>query len=389
MLGLPLIEQIPAPQFKAGVKRPDQEDSMRIILGLYVVAVVMASLVSTGGTCVWHLDRIGVFLAYAGMAMLVQLTFDTSAGRLFAFVGAASLGAVLALVQSYASEGDASLLDGVVNTAGVITGAAFFGLYEGIRTRMAVRLLASEVDAEAKACRVSSRCGEERLEARFKYRGYRTRISAGRLVCVQMKGFESSVAFALGAPDPQSLMHDQIASPPVLGRLPLFINASLAGPTTADWLASEDNVRALAILGPTRREPLFVYHGGLVTAVRPGRATLDTLSRLADIAKQLEAGTPKVTSDREVDGLRINPSLLPADLWDLVPLIEMWAVGDDLERQELLEEASPEELDQLVKTVGPLMDRINEYLDSFAWDEVPEEAALVGRLAEAVAQLGG
>jgi hypothetical protein len=47
----------------------------------------------------------------------------------------------------------------------------------------------------------------------------------------------------------------------------------------------------------------------------------------------------------------------------------------------------PEERDQLIKTVDPLLDRIDAYLDAFPPDEVPEEAALVGRLAEAVAEL--
>lgn len=361
---------------------------MRILLGLYILAVVIVSLVPTGDIYVWHLDKIGHFLAYTGMAILAQLTFDSGAGRLSGLVGAVALGGLLEWAQYYVPGREASLLDAVVNTLGVITGAVFFRLHRGIRTRRAVTLLASELGAEVKRCWVSGRCGEKRLEARFTYRGYRTRIGAGSLVCVEVKGFESSVAFALGAPDMVSLMDAQIESPPLLGGVPLYTQTSLAGPTTTDWLANEHNVRALAALAPSRREPLYVHHGGIVAVVRPGRATTDTLSNLADVAKRLEASPPEATSGQVVGGLRLNPDLLPADLRHLVPLIEVWAVGDDVERQELIEAAGPEELEQLVKTVGPLLGRINEYLDSFAWDEVPQEAALVGRLAEAVAELG-
>jgi hypothetical protein len=73
----------------------------------------------------------------------------------------------------------------------------------------------------------------------------------------------------------------------------------------------------------------------------------------------------------------------------LAPLVEKWAVGDDVDRGARLEAADPSEVRHLLDTVGPLLSRIDEYLDSFAPMEVPEEAALIGRLAEAVAELQG
>jgi hypothetical protein len=272
---------------------------------------------------------------------------------------------------------------GLYILAVVIVSVMLIRLGMGIRARRAVMRLASEMGTEVQRCWVTSRNGDERLEAHFEYRGYRTRIGAGSLVSIEMSGFQTSVAFALGAPDPTSLIDQRYESPPLLAGVPLFIEPRFSGLATADWFADEDNVRPLAAFECSRQERLYI-RGAVFAIVRPGRVTVDTLSQMADIAQRLEASPPDTTSDRLVDGQR-----LPTDIQQLVPLIELWAVGDDVERQGLLEAASPEELEQLVRTVGPLLGRINEYLDSFAWDEVPEEAALVGRLAEAVAELGG
>jgi hypothetical protein len=96
-----------------------------------------------------------------------------------------------------------------------------------------------------------------------------------------------------------------------------------------------------------------------------------------------------VTPGLVVDGLGLDPERLPPDLRQLVPLVEKWAVGDDVEREALLAAGSPDELRHLVETVSPLSPRINAYLDSFASGEMPEEAAMIGRLAEAVSELGG
>jgi VanZ family protein len=362
---------------------------MPIVFGIYVVCMVVASLMSDVETSSGYAHSIGFFIAYALMSVLIHLTAISWIGRFLRLIGAVVLVVVLEIAQNFFPGGDPSLLDVVVNISGIIIGAVLCGFYTRTVSHRAVRLLASELEAELKKCHVSSRCGDERLESRFNFRGYRIRVGAGRLVCIMLTGFEGSVCFALGAPNDNYLMNDQIDSPPTLHGLPLFIHAGYEGPSTEDWLKREVNLRSLADLEPSRREPLFVFHGGIEIAVRPIRATLETLSKLADIAVLLEESAPEAGSDLVIDGLRLNPDLLPEPLRELVPLIKMWAVGDDVKRRELLETASAEELEQLKDRVCPLMDRIDEYLDSFPMDKVPEEAALVGRLAEAVAELGG
>jgi hypothetical protein len=259
----------------------------------------------------------------------------------------------------------------------------------GMRARKAVTRLASEVGAELQKCWHSGWCGFEKLEARFSHRGYWTRIGAGSRVSIEMKGFETSVAFALGAADRVCLMNQPCEVPPLLEGLALFVNPNISGSTATDWLADDGNVRAVAALECSRREPLYVYQNAVIAVVKPARASVAVLSSLADVAERLEASPPAARSGRIVDGLHLNPDLLPADLRRLVPLIEIWAVGDDVEREQLLKEADRKEVNQLIEVVGPLLGRIDAYLSSFNQDELPEEAALVARLAEAVAESGG
>ena len=262
-------------------------------------------------------------------------------------------------------------------------------LYRRNLAKKAVIRLAHDLGADVKECWVTGRNGLERVEAYLKYCGYPTRIGAGSAVSIDMQGFKSTVAFALGTRELIGMMDQPRESHPLLTKLSLFVNPNIPN-STLEWLAVEDNVRAVAALNCSRREPLFVWFGGFTAVVRADRATVDTLSRMTDLINRLELSAPQPVSGRIVEGLRLDPDQLPEDLRGLMPLIEVWAIGDDGKRQWLLQAASPEERDHLIKTVRPLLNRINTYLDSFsAHDEIPEEAILVGWLAEAVTELGG
>jgi hypothetical protein len=56
-------------------------------------------------------------------------------------------------------------------------------------------------------------------------------------------------------------------------------------------------------------------------------------------------------------------SLLPTELQPLAPLISRYTESDDLERSELLENASREELRELSEAPGAHWDAINRFLD--------------------------
>lgn len=101
---------------------------MPLAFALYVLVVIVASLIPTGGLSLWHIDKIGHFLAYAGMAILAFLTFRSGIARTLALLFAVALGAALEWGQSFIPGRDMSLIDEIANTLGVLCGALVFRL---------------------------------------------------------------------------------------------------------------------------------------------------------------------------------------------------------------------------------------------------------------------
>jgi VanZ family protein len=99
---------------------------IRLVLLVYVLLVVLASLVPSSGVSVWHIDKIGHFLAYCGMALLASLSFHVRATRLVALLAAVGVGALLEWGQWSVPGRDMSLADGIANALGVGTGALLF-----------------------------------------------------------------------------------------------------------------------------------------------------------------------------------------------------------------------------------------------------------------------
>ena len=98
----------------------------RFILLVYVLLVILVSLVPSNGFSFWHIDKIGHFFAYGGMAILALLSFDVNSTKLAALLGSVGLGALLEWGQSFVPGRDMSLIDGIVNALGVLLGALFF-----------------------------------------------------------------------------------------------------------------------------------------------------------------------------------------------------------------------------------------------------------------------
>ena len=63
------------------------------------------------------------------------------------------------------------------------------------------------------------------------------------------------------------------------------------------------------------------------------------------------------------DDTALDFSLLPEDLQPLAPFIAKYAESDDVERSELLGNASPDELRELSVAANPHWDAINAFLD--------------------------
>jgi VanZ family protein len=103
---------------------------MRFLLLCYVLLVILVSLVpSSGDPSTWPIDKVGHFAAYAGMAVLAFLSFDTWTARLAALVGSVGLGAILEWGQSFVPGRDMSLVDALANTLGLLAGTMGFRFY--------------------------------------------------------------------------------------------------------------------------------------------------------------------------------------------------------------------------------------------------------------------
>ena len=62
-------------------------------------------------------------------------------------------------------------------------------------------------------------------------------------------------------------------------------------------------------------------------------------------------------------------------------------IQDDCEREQLMEETSQKQKVKLLNTVNPLMNTINQFLDSFGDEPLSHEAILLGNLAELISEL--
>jgi hypothetical protein len=77
---------------------------------------------------------------------------------------------------------------------------------------------------------------------------------------------------------------------------------------------------------------------------------------------------------------------LPKAFQPLVPLMRKWAIGDDIERESLIEDSEASELSDLVAAVAPYMVAIDGYLNSFRDRPLNSSAIKLGRLAEVTAE---
>lgn len=98
----------------------------RFVLLIYTLLVIVVSLLPGSGTSYGQADKIGHFLAYAGMAILALLSFERRIPRQGSLLGAIALGALLEWGQSFIPGRDMSVVDGLANALGVLAGALLF-----------------------------------------------------------------------------------------------------------------------------------------------------------------------------------------------------------------------------------------------------------------------
>jgi hypothetical protein len=168
----------------------------------------------------------------------------------------------------------------------------------------------------------------------------------------------------------------------------LFTRADLKPTDVRDWLRDPQNVRVLQALNCSESRSLHVYRNGLTFYTDSNQATPQLLEALVAVARRQprEEQVPR-TGLMQIDGLELDSKKLPSHLRSLAPYIAWWAIGDDVDRERRLARAKRAEVKKLLFDATPLLKSINRYLDSFGDAPLPDEAILIGRLAEAVAEL--
>lgn len=99
---------------------------IRLTLLIYTLLVSVVSLLPGSGASYGQADKVGHFIAYAGMAVLAMMSFKGRISRIAGLLGAIGVGALLEWGQSFIPGRDMSLLDGAANALGVLAGALFF-----------------------------------------------------------------------------------------------------------------------------------------------------------------------------------------------------------------------------------------------------------------------
>ncbi|MFN0009119.1 MAG: hypothetical protein ACKVXR_14545 [Planctomycetota bacterium] len=83
----------------------------------------------------------------------------------------------------------------------------------------------------------------------------------------------------------------------------------------------------------------------------------------------------------------IDEQNVPEELRALLPLARIWAIGDDVERNDFMEQASVEERKHLVDTVAPHFEALSEWSSvENRKTPVPDVVVLLDMLAEAAAE---
>ncbi len=129
----------------------------------------------------------------------------------------------------------------------------------------------------------------------------------------------------------------------------------------------------------------------LVVLVVVGGFILYTMSRrsrgeLIAPAGELEEMYGLTAEDRPV--IELDPSRVPEDLRDLIPMAEMWGIGDDVIRSDFEEKASEEEKRRFTEALRGRTNRITEWLDSFGDELMSEEAGTFMYMLEALDESG-
>jgi hypothetical protein len=184
----------------------------------------------------------------------------------------------------------------------------------------------------------------------------------------------AAIVMSLGEPDDRLVFAD--AKIATVGTVDIYARSDDAY-SPSDWLNDLDNRRQVESLAIQTSESVLVA-GNRVSAILGRPLSVDIGLKRIDALIAFCASLPKPMPAQSA----APRSPLYARLQ---PWIREWGVPDDLERSELIDEALTETLLTFWETVGPLVDEIEDFLDSTPDDD--EEALQMMWLAVAAAEI--
>lgn len=214
--------------------------------------------------------------------------------------------------------------------------------------------------------------GSFRHQLSIKYKGRKVRLFANTdFIVGTVSGRFAIEAFSINRRDlGKSEVPLRISSFPAL---PVF--AHKPSGQLGELLNSAPLRQALDDLQLKEKESLHLYSNAIQFYLR--RSSVYEITSAIDVTCRLAEQLPEENEDQDID-----VDGLPSEFKELTPFIRKWGVTDDLERSELLEQASRKTLERLVRVVAPYLSSIDEYLNSFGKEPLSEAAIALGALAE-------
>lgn len=223
--------------------------------------------------------------------------------------------------------------------------------------------------------------GLERID--FRRRRRRVRWFAQRPMLVHVTGFQTTIAFAAGQPQPLQLLRTPLS---IRAPMPLFGRRDGRW-SPATWLARDTNLQLLARLDLRQDDYVSLALNWLTWSFQP-RGVEPDLERFEALLSVADALPVADQPTGGIDGLEADLSRLPAPLRSLVPLIRTYAISDDVLRAEQLAAAPSADIAALTALTKEQWDAINQFLDEHIDHNGAQEqdiALVLGAFAEAAA----
>jgi len=127
-------------------------------------------------------------------------------------------------------------------------------------------------------------------------------------------------------------------------------------------------------------EGLTVYRNSLQLTLKQDRQMLSEIEGLKKIKSLIELNFPDETEE-------IDFSDLPTDLRQILKKFGTLAISDDFERDEKIKTLTKNQHTDFIETLGPKLENINAFLDTFSDKQLTEGAIRLQNLAKLLIEL--